>query len=243
MRASQPKKHKAACDQCNASKVKCPGGGLPCKRCADSSQPCHYSLARRIGKPPGSKNRRTLEKLRQAQEGNLENNNGGDGGGGGDSSFPQIDGNRNDGGGAVDVGSERRESDDSHDPLQMSSTTSFWPLSPLITYPTSPESSQLIPASEQAFFDGDHGVSFDSGERSVLHSIDPKFTDFEGIGRAESRRPWVDAPDDYWNVSTRPCCGLTLTYGRISLHHRALASSSLQVPRTRVCSTRSRLVK
>ncbi|MCJ1272191.1 hypothetical protein MMC22_012099 [Lobaria immixta] len=81
--ASKPRKHKAACDQCNASKVKCPGGGPPCKWCADSSHPCHYSLARRIGKPPGSKNRKTLEKLRQEKEGNLKSNNGGDGGGDG----------------------------------------------------------------------------------------------------------------------------------------------------------------
>lgn len=90
--ASEPK-HKAACDQCNASKVKCLGGGPPCKRCAESSQRCHYSLAKRIGKPTGSKNRKTLERLHQAKEGNLGNN---DGRGGGSSMF-QNDGSRNDG--------------------------------------------------------------------------------------------------------------------------------------------------
>lgn len=122
-KASKPKKHKAACDQCNASKVKCPGGGLPCKRCPDSSHPCHYSLARRIGKSPGSKNRKTLEKLRQEKEGNLESKNGR--GEGSNGSIPQSNDSRNDDDGALDVESERRESDDSHDTLQMPSPTRF----------------------------------------------------------------------------------------------------------------------
>ena len=67
---SQHKKFKAACDQCHASKVKCPGGDPPCQRCADSDRPsqCHYSLAARIGKPPGSRNKKTLERIRRAEE-------------------------------------------------------------------------------------------------------------------------------------------------------------------------------
>lgn len=233
--ASQRKKYKAACDQCHASKVKCPGGGPPCKRCADSSQPCHYSLARRIGKPPGSKNRKTLERLRQAKEGNLETNSGG---GGGDSSIPQNNGSRNDGDGALDVESERREGDDSHDALQMSSTSSFRPLSPLINYPSFPGPLQSMPTPEQDFLDGDHGVYFDGGDRSVLHSADLNFPEFEGLGRAESRRPWADALENCWNVSTRLYCTPTLTNRRTSLHHQALISSSLQVLQTPVCSTR-----
>ena len=239
--ASQSKKHKAACDQCNASKVKCPGGGPPCQRCADSSQPCHYSLARRIGKPPGSKNRKTLERLRQAKEGNLESNNGE--GRGGDSSIPQNNGSRNDGDGALNVESERREGDNSHNPLQMSSTTIFRPLSPLINYPSFPDPSQFILTPEQDFLDGDHGVYFDGGDRSVLHSADLKFPDFEGLGRAESRRPWADPPDDCWNVSAHPCCAPTLTNRCTSLHHQALTSSSFQVPQTPVCSTRYTLAR
>ena len=65
-RSSTTKKYKAACDQCHSSKVKCSGGDSPCKRCADARLHCHYSLAARIGKPPGSKNRKTLEKLNNA---------------------------------------------------------------------------------------------------------------------------------------------------------------------------------
>lgn len=238
--ASQFKKHKAACDQCNAGKVKCPGGGPPCKRCADSSQLCHYSLARRIGKPPGSKNRKTLERLCQEKEGNLENNNGG--GGGGDSSIPQNHGSRNDGDGASVVESEGREGDDSHDLLKMSSTTAFRPLSPLVNYSSFPDSSQFILSPEQDFLDGHHGVYFDGGDRSVLHSADLKFSDIEGLGRAESRRPWA-APDDGWNVGTRPFCAPTLTNRRTSLHHQGCTSSALQVPQTPVCSTRYRLAR
>ncbi|KAF2235240.1 hypothetical protein EV356DRAFT_121160 [Viridothelium virens] len=63
--ANPRRKLKAACDQCHASKVKCPGGGPPCKRCEDSSQTCHYSLAARVGKPPGSKNKKSLERSRR----------------------------------------------------------------------------------------------------------------------------------------------------------------------------------
>lgn len=210
--ASKPTKHKAACDQCNASKVKCPGGGLPCKRCADSSHPCHYSVARRIGKPPGSKNRKTLEKLRQEKEGDLESNNGGDGGG--DGSITQNNDSRNDDNGALDVESERREGDDSYDPLQMPSTTIFLPLSPLNDYPTLPDSSHFMRSPEQDFLDGDHGVHYDGGDSSVLHSADLDLPEFEELGGAESRRPWTDAPDDCWNVSTRLCYASTLTKRR-----------------------------
>ncbi len=239
--ASQPKKNKAVCDQCNASKVKCPGGGPPCKRCADRSQPCHYSLARRIGKPPGSKNRKTLERLRQAKDGNLENNGGG---GGGDSSIPQSNGGRNDGDGALNVESERREGNNSHNSLQMSSTMDFRPLSPLINYPSYPDSSQFILTPELYFLDGDHFVCSDGDDRSVFNSADLQLLhDFQGLGRAELRGPWTNALDDYWIVSTRPCCAPTLTDKRISLHHQALISSSLPVPRTLVCSTQYSLCK
>lgn len=65
-RSSTTRKYKAACDQCHNSKVKCSGGDPPCKRCADARLHCHYSLAARIGKPPGSKNRKTLERLNNA---------------------------------------------------------------------------------------------------------------------------------------------------------------------------------
>ena len=62
---TQNRKRRAACDQCHSAKVKCLGGGqIPCERCAASSLSCHYSFAARMGKPPGIKNRKTLETMR-----------------------------------------------------------------------------------------------------------------------------------------------------------------------------------
>lgn len=199
MRDPQPKKHKTACDQCNASKLKCPGGGLPCKRCADTSQTCHYSLARRIGKPRGSKNRKTLERLRQAEERNLGDN----GGSGGDSSAAHDDGSRNKDSGAPNVEGERLERYDTHDPLRIPSTTSFWPLLPLTEYHSFHDSLQFMPASESDLLDGDHGLSFDGGDGSTLHSGDPKSSDLGGLDGRYRQRPRTDARDDCWNVSTR----------------------------------------
>ena len=72
-RSSTTRKYKAACDQCHSSKVKCSGGDSPCKRCADAKLRCHYSLAARIGKPPGSKNRKTLERLKNTAPSHSKN--------------------------------------------------------------------------------------------------------------------------------------------------------------------------
>lgn len=60
----QTRKRRAACDQCHAAKVKCPGREDPCQRCAQAALPCHYSFTARMGKPPGSRNKRTREGLR-----------------------------------------------------------------------------------------------------------------------------------------------------------------------------------
>jgi Fungal Zn(2)-Cys(6) binuclear cluster domain len=76
--ASATKKYKAACDKCHATKVKCPGGGPPCQRCADSCYSCNYSLTTRVGKPPGSRNKKTLERLRRAGQVNTEKDTGDD---------------------------------------------------------------------------------------------------------------------------------------------------------------------
>lgn len=84
---AQPRKLRAACDQCHASKLKCPGGNPPCKRCEGSGQSCHYSLAARMGKPPGSKNRKTLERLRRANS-NLDGHDSIDGNPSGNNTNP-----------------------------------------------------------------------------------------------------------------------------------------------------------
>ncbi|KAI9658938.1 MAG: hypothetical protein M1821_001898 [Bathelium mastoideum] len=73
--SSRPAKYKAACVPCGVSKVKCPGGGPPCERCATTSKIalCHYRLAARIGKPLGSKNKKTLGRLRAEEPENAQN--------------------------------------------------------------------------------------------------------------------------------------------------------------------------
>ena len=223
-RTSQPQKHKAACDQCNASKVKCPGGGPPCNRCSDSSQHCHYSLARRIGKPPGSKNRKTLERLRQVKEGNLESISGG----GGDASISQNSGNTNDRDGPLNIESEQRKGDYNENSLHVPSTTNLWPLSPLIDYPNFPETLEFALAPEQETLNGDHRMYSHGGDKSVSHRSNVQLPDFEGLGREESRRLWADAPDDCWSVSTCACRTPSLSKRRYSLHQRALISGSSQ---------------
>ena len=80
---------------------------------------------------------------------------------------------------------------------------------------------------EQDSVADEHGVTFDGGERAVLDPVDSELSDVGGLRRADSRMPWADAPDDYWNVSSLPCCASTLTERRASLHHQAVASSSL----------------
>ncbi|KAL3710762.1 hypothetical protein TMatcc_004558 [Talaromyces marneffei ATCC 18224] len=58
-------KLRSACDACHEAKVKCTGG-TPCVHCKNHHHNCHYSFAARIGKPKGSRNRKTLARLREA---------------------------------------------------------------------------------------------------------------------------------------------------------------------------------
>ncbi|KAL1884936.1 hypothetical protein Plec18167_001593 [Paecilomyces lecythidis] len=48
---NQVPKLRSACDACQASKVRCSGGG-PCFRCVVNGTACKYSPSRRIGRPP-----------------------------------------------------------------------------------------------------------------------------------------------------------------------------------------------
>jgi hypothetical protein len=59
-------KLRSACNACHEVKLKCPGG-QPCSRCRNKQTECVYSYAARIGKPKGSRNKKTLERLRQAK--------------------------------------------------------------------------------------------------------------------------------------------------------------------------------
>ncbi|CBX98936.1 similar to SirZ [Plenodomus lingam JN3] len=59
-------KFRSACNACHEVKLKCLGG-QPCARCRNKQVECVYSHAARIGKPKGSRNKKTLERLRQAK--------------------------------------------------------------------------------------------------------------------------------------------------------------------------------
>lgn len=61
----QTPKLRSACDACHEAKVRCTGG-TPCVHCKNHRHDCHYSVAARIGKPKGSRNRKTLARLREA---------------------------------------------------------------------------------------------------------------------------------------------------------------------------------
>ncbi|KAL7933871.1 hypothetical protein V8C35DRAFT_302636 [Trichoderma chlorosporum] len=58
----QRRRLRSACDLCHASKIRCTGG-QPCKRCCNSNLSCTYSYMAKLGKPKGSRNKRTLERL------------------------------------------------------------------------------------------------------------------------------------------------------------------------------------
>ena len=58
----KPKKLRTACDVCHQAKMKC-SGGRPCDGCRDSGYDCSYSVSNRIGRPKGTKNKRTIERL------------------------------------------------------------------------------------------------------------------------------------------------------------------------------------
>ncbi|EED11861.1 hypothetical protein TSTA_110410 [Talaromyces stipitatus ATCC 10500] len=59
-------RYRAACDACRYSKVRCSGGWV-CIRCKKHDYKCRYGVAHRPGRPKGSKNKTTLEKLENLQ--------------------------------------------------------------------------------------------------------------------------------------------------------------------------------
>jgi hypothetical protein len=58
MEGSNSRKVRSACDICHALKMKCSGGD-PCTGCARSKQSCIYSEPNRLGRPKGSKNKKS----------------------------------------------------------------------------------------------------------------------------------------------------------------------------------------
>ena len=207
-RATRPKKHKAACDQCNASKVKCPGGGPPCNRCTTRSQPCHYSLARRAGKPPGTRSRKTLERLRQAEEINPERQRFGVKG-----TLTHVGNDRREDSNQPPImASQHQDNNVSHNQPESSYVPELWPLSPLIDYPILQSSSQLVPTPGQDFLESFTSTDYSAGEDSTRQSRDPDFPTLERLGTPDLSKAWTTPPDDYdCDVSFCP-----MTYQRLT---------------------------
>ena len=60
------KKLRTACDICHQAKMKC-SGGTPCQGCRGSDHECIYSVSKRIGRPKGTKNKRTTDRTSRQQ--------------------------------------------------------------------------------------------------------------------------------------------------------------------------------
>lgn len=60
------KKLRTACDICHQAKMKC-SGGTPCQGCRASDHECIYSVSKRIGRPKGTKNKRTADRVTRQQ--------------------------------------------------------------------------------------------------------------------------------------------------------------------------------
>ena len=60
------KKLRSACDICHQAKMKC-SGGTPCQGCRSSDHECIYSVSKRIGRPKGTKNKRTADRVSRQQ--------------------------------------------------------------------------------------------------------------------------------------------------------------------------------
>lgn len=200
-RTSRPQKHKAACDQCNTSKVKCPGGGPPCTRCANTSQPCHYSLARRIGKPPGTKNRKTLERLRQSGEEDLEVCSSGKKS---DGLIAEANGGGDNRDVVLVVSHDHHQANDLDSQLRMSDNAGFWPLSPLINDLSLPDVPSFALPLGPNISDADRDMYAVGVEESASRREDPQLPDFENSTGAGVQEPWADGLNDKWDVSNYP---------------------------------------
>ena len=202
------KKYRAACDQCHASKVRCPGGGPPCKRCShlDKSALCHYSLAARIGKPPGSKNRKTLERIRLAEMERLGNSCVSSE----EAGWTTLQHDQNS---TLDNGSSVAESRHLRgeiclDSLQTPHTTISQPISTPITdlHPfdlpraSSSRAHEHFAVSTRGVLDNDGGSSCGNSEQLAINVAGLQLPDSWDLEKADSAMVWSNMPGSSWNV-------------------------------------------
>lgn len=66
--SGQPsKKLRSSCDECHNSKSRC-SGETPCQNCARLSLTCYYGPSNRMGRPRGTKNKKTPARLSSSNE-------------------------------------------------------------------------------------------------------------------------------------------------------------------------------
>lgn len=178
---SASNRYKAACDRCHSSKVKCPGGGPPCERCADGSYSCTYSLTARIGKPPGSRNKKTLERFHRAGQVQRER------GSRTASVEPAV---------AVQGPSVARSS---RSPSHASQTSMTQSTLPVVEYSYCSGSSRSSPPPAQNLFDIDDSFN-GSGDALGLWSSDMGDLDLVDLGKDDFGLSSVGTREDDWNV-------------------------------------------
>lgn len=181
------KRYKAACDRCHSSKIKCPGGGPPCERCADGSYPCTYSLTARIGKPPGSRNRKTLERLHHAGQAQREL----------DSGTASVER-------ALAV-QERSVERSSRSPSQASQTSMTQSTSQVVQHSYCSGFSRSSPPLGHDLFEIDHSFN-KSSDALGLWSSDIGDFDLGDLGKDDFGLSSVGTCEDDWNVGE--ACGL-----------------------------------
>lgn len=226
MMSPRPRKYKAACDPCHRSKVKCPGGGPPCRRCSSNSESCHYSLANRTGKPLGSKNRKTIERLLQARQDEVQSSNNIDHDERSSVALNNINGNEEV---TLGVVYERSEGGSQEELIHGCTIPDFSPLSSLWDDPSLSNESQSIPTTEHNAPDGKSGTCLEDSSNTVTRSGDifPNLSSFENLSGVESHRPWAEFAFVNLNVSTFFKASCRLTNWQRRIRPEVLTRSSL----------------
>ncbi|KAL4972928.1 hypothetical protein BDW66DRAFT_169113 [Aspergillus desertorum] len=63
---TEGKRLRRACNACHRMKLRC-SGTKPCARCQDAGNECAYAFVAKLGKPRGSRNKKTIERERERQ--------------------------------------------------------------------------------------------------------------------------------------------------------------------------------
>ena len=63
---TEGKRLRRACNGCHRMKLRC-SGTKPCARCQDTGNDCAYAFVAKLGKPRGSRNKKTIERERERQ--------------------------------------------------------------------------------------------------------------------------------------------------------------------------------